>query len=454
MELLLGRVLAAIAAGSALAGSGCTTRQVTDEDGGQEGSDTGESAPTTGASDASDGEGPVTLSTGGPDPSTGTATTVSTSEGGGTTTDIVKYDLGPLPDQGDFPSMPPPECIDPAPPDFVCDVGVSPENILVYRCMDVPPGGCEAVDDVGVLRDAWQCAATCEGGFVDVACGPDPGELDACCYWLVWEEGHLCPGRPFVVDEEARLAPTQVRGDWRARIAPEVSGLDARMRATLAAGWLEHARYEHASVASFARFVLQLLAVGAPARLVASAQTAMREELQHARTFYAFASAYAGRDLGPGPLPIEGCLSVTDLRRVTLATVGEGCIAETISALQIAFAAERARNPAVRRALRSIAEEELRHAELAWAFVRWALERGDAALRRDVARTFRDAAAYVPAGPDDEGGATLVDHGLLPRTVRLELAARALDGVIGPAMGALLAASVRAEVGVGSRTNA
>src|SRR6185437_10815965 len=105
-------------------------------------------------------------------------------------------------------------------------------------------------------------------------------------------------GRPFLVEERARVAPaertTGMRG-WGAPevVAPRVDGLDALdagARASLAETWTVLALLEHASVASFARVSLQLLAVGAPGDLVGATHQAALDEIRHARLCFALAS--------------------------------------------------------------------------------------------------------------------------------------------------------------------
>jgi hypothetical protein len=55
--------------------------------------------------------------------------------------------------------------------------------------------------------------------------------------------------------------------------------------------------------------------------------------------------------------------------------IGEGCFGETSAALQALEAAATASDPVIRDAYARIAVDEERHAELAFHFVRWALER-------------------------------------------------------------------------------
>ncbi|MEJ1962182.1 MAG: hypothetical protein WDO56_11820 [Gammaproteobacteria bacterium] len=132
---------------------------------------------------------------------------------------------------------------------------------------------------------------------------------------------------------------------------------------------------EHASVASFARFVLDLLAVAAPPAMLSDAIRAMEDEVQHARLCFAQARRFNGHPAGPGRLDLTAMSNVSgDETAVLLAAITEGCIGETISARVAAVAAESAADEAVRAALSRIADDEERHAELAWRFVRWMLE--------------------------------------------------------------------------------
>ena len=86
-------------------------------------------------------------------------------------------------------------------------------------------------------------------------------------------------GRPFLVSGEARVAPTSASTTWGKGELPNVSGLTAAARQQLGAAWTRVAQMEHASVAAFARFALELMALGAPAELLRSTQGAMADEI-------------------------------------------------------------------------------------------------------------------------------------------------------------------------------
>jgi hypothetical protein len=201
---------------------------------------------------------------------------------------------------------------------------------------------------------------------------------------------------------------------------------------------------EHASVAAFARFALQLLSLGAPADLVAAAATAMQDEIRHAQDCFRLARRHSDAELGPGPLPVAGALEPTELGEVVLGTVLEGCIGETLAALEAAEALRHCEDPEAQLVLERIAAEETRHAELAWQFVAWALntasEQTAAELRRRVRELFaRELAAE--RGGDAIGGfdRQLARHGVLSLPVRQALRRRALCEVVEPCAQALLA---------------
>ncbi|MCB9795549.1 MAG: hypothetical protein H6741_22835 [Alphaproteobacteria bacterium] len=220
-----------------------------------------------------------------------------------------------------------------------------------------------------------------------------------------------------------------------------VEALDPGLRERLTQRWAEAALDEHASIASFSRFSLHLQAVGAPPELLAEAHRAALDELEHARLCFTLASVYAGEPLGPGPLDLDGdLLGPLTLPAITAAAVIEGCVGETVAALEAAAAAEGAEPEAVRGALATIAADEARHAQLAWRFLRWALEVGGPEVEA-AARGAFDAALGTPPGPEpveDPQDAALLAFGKLGARARYRVRREAAEQVLPPAIGALL----------------
>jgi hypothetical protein len=138
---------------------------------------------------------------------------------------------------------------------------------------------------------------------------------------------------------------------------------------------------EHASIAAFGRFALELVALGAPSWALGETALAMGDETAHAEMAFALASAYAGHDVGPAPLPIDGALGEVNERSVFATLVREGCIGETLAAVLAAHALEEATDTAVRDVLVRIVADETRHAALAWRVAMWLVARGDDAFR-------------------------------------------------------------------------
>ncbi len=286
----------------------------------------------------------------------------------------------------------------------------------------------------GFLTACTTPADVCDG---DGSCANPPCSFDG----AKWDCSNAACGRPFLVDAQALTAPTAPRDDWRGLLAaprPVAPELAAR----LAAYWTEIGRLEHASVAAFAQFVLQLLAVGAPPELVLGAQQALADEVEHARLAFGLASLYLGTGVGPGALMTTGAGAATDLPALVDAVIREACLGETLAAFEAREAAERAEDPAVQAALRKIAGDEQRHAELGWRFVQWALSGADATAQARARATFAAALAEARQGAARDAAEAaapeLHAHGVIDAPLRAQIWTRGLAEVIEPCAAALL----------------
>lgn len=292
----------------------------------------------------------------------------------------------------------------------------------------------------GLIWDKIDNSGCCESQLAKVLCGPTSSKGGQCCYEVDAYICDYCEGRPFVVGASARVAGVAPRGDWKGELLPDVAGLDHAARAALADAWTASALDEHASVASFARFVLELLSVGAPADIVSATQRALGDEIRHAQRCFALASAYAGHDVGPGPLAIDGAMGRAGLAEIAAATVREGCAGESIAAFEAATARDIATDPAVRAALDEIAQDEAAHAALAFRFVAWAVRQGGAEVRDAVRFELRAMRAPAISERQHEADeAALRAHGRLSAADRRALAERCFAEVIMPCAAALLA---------------
>jgi len=312
-----------------------------------------------------------------------------------------------------------------------CDSDSKGDWESTEACVWVPDDGvCPSASDVD--QDAMFHSAYCDievrsvdgAGTLTVVDSTDTDDLEGCCYPVTARnlEPDCIVGRPFVDDCDAIVAPVVDGHGWSGPLdgAPDVE------RARI---WLDMARGEHASIAAFARLTLQLMALGAPADLLADVQQAALDEVEHAEIAFSLASRFAGRPLRPGAFPLGDTLNLqADPADLAEAAVREGCLAETVGAFLAREAASQATLDVERAALVRITEDETQHAALSWRLVAWLLEIGGEAVRDRV-----EAAFAEPFGVSDPFGTA---DELLCRRVHRD--------VIQPAYRALMARSVAA----------
>jgi hypothetical protein len=310
--------------------------------------------------------------------------------------------------------------------DFTVRLPPTPEGI----CIPCISSSCAEELVFDAFPDCQACQCT-----IDWVCSVEmPDESGDCIHEFdvdVWCDGG--EGRPFLVDGETRVAPVAARSDWLCRV-PELE-VEASLRARVIAGWLDRAAMEHASVAAFARFTLQLLGLGAPAELVEAAQLASLDEARHARLCYAIASQIAGQEFGPGKLALAGIDLEIDPARVAWESIVEGCIGETIAAAKMRQLALEAESEPLAALLAGIAEDEATHAALAWRALSWMLQTFEI---HDVVRSaFATALAQMEPGvrPSVEPVSRL---GVLDEATSEWLTRAVLRDVIAPAAAALL----------------
>lgn len=311
-------------------------------------------------------------------------------------------------------------------------------------CLPVEEGAteCPSQEEASDLLVGSSCSTRTES--VD-----GPGELragdadtgiagDRCCYPVtqVDLDNGCVVGRPYYEAGALVTAEACEGTGWAGGRRPDTSRLTPAERTLLADAWTRDALVEHASVAAFARFALELLAVGAPAELVDAAHAAARDEVRHARLAFALAEGYAGAPVAPGGFPFaDGVRVETDLAALAAATAREGCVGETVVALLAAEALAATDDPAVRETLAVVAADETRHAELAWRTVRWMVEVGGAPVRDAVAAVFEDVARNGVTPPEVTFGASdavLAAHGRIRAEAMRAMVARALEEVVVP----------------------
>lgn len=181
-------------------------------------------------------------------------------------------------------------------------------------------------------------------------------------------------GRPLYVEGVARLAPPVSGREW-SDVGASVD-LDEATRATWRARLERTALEEHASVPAFARTICQLVALGAPAWLVEKTQRALADEIVHAKRSFEWVERLGGRAVSPGFFPEAVASFAGDsIDAVATALVRDafrgGCVGETLAAHEAAELATFAPTSELRVFFETIAEDEARHAALAFETTRW-----------------------------------------------------------------------------------
>ncbi|HVG59120.1 MAG TPA: ferritin-like domain-containing protein [Hyalangium sp.] len=147
------------------------------------------------------------------------------------------------------------------------------------------------------------------------------------------------------------------------------------------------AHLEAASIKAFLRLREELALHGAAVALQDAALVSALEEVLHTDV-----STRLARRFGATPRrPEVAELPLRSLFEVALDNAVEGCVRETFGALVGHYQALHARDPEVREAMTRIADDETRHAELAWAIDRWAREQLPAAERDALREAQREA---------------------------------------------------------------
>lgn len=317
----------------------------------------------------------------------------------------------------------------------ICDMPVgSPTEYLA----------CIKPDSTGSCPDIANAAGPIQASFDGCTClksvekgpSPDPSGNGYCCYGTIVE--FVCVvGRALPSEHGPLVAPIDnaKRGWSEENLVPCVDELSAHDREIIAERWIRDGLFEHASIASFSRLALALLATSADAELVRAAHEAALDEVRHAKLSLSLAAAYRGEAVAPRALPLPDVLPLgADLTELAVASVIEGAVGETIAAVLAAEQAAVAQDPAVRRVLLGIADDESRHAQLAFQVIAFAIAAGGDPVRQAVEQAFREASSRLPEPPADVALANNVaqTHGFVASNDARAAFIRAMDDIVLP----------------------
>lgn len=252
-------------------------------------------------------------------------------------------------------------------------------------------------------------------------------------------------GRALRVRRRVRLADRAVGDGWACDATALATVRVPDTDVAVGERWLAVARAEHASIAAFGQLGLHLATLGAPARLLAATHRAALDEIDHAERCFAIARKLSGVAHTAGPIRALGRRTrAIDVATLAVESLCDGCVGEGVAADVAALGATTATSPEIRTTLARIAEDERRHAALAWQLVAWCVQVGDEQVRRRLARSIDTLAERARhATPADTLAPEVLEaYGLVPASVVTVTAARRVAEVQAQAR-ALLAPGAR-----------
>ena len=268
-------------------------------------------------------------------------------------------------------------------------------------CGDIPPPttvtitsaqACQMIEETGVQTGSYgptcrqvcpssQPGCTLPASYVSQAQALNPGAGASPS-----DDGGLlaltCPTSP------ATMTVTCTSGGCTGRLTEGYGAPEGAERLT------NMAYLEAVSVHAFERLERELGAHGAPPSLLREAQRARRDEVRHTAMTARLARERGGSPRLPeAPAPFRA----RTLLEMAIENAVEGCVRETYGAVQGLVEAQISRDRGIRRAMKSIAADECRHAELAWAVHAWAMPRLSESGRLQVERAMKDAITEIAA---------------------------------------------------------
>eukprot|EP01083_Nonionella_stella_P020140 55827_1 len=172
--------------------------------------------------------------------------------------------------------------------------------------------------------------------------------------------------------------------EWKAFI--EVTKANDSMNMAMVSHWKRQALSEHTSIATFAKFSLELMSIGAPLWLMELSNQAALDEIKHAQISFDVANMYLG---GPQCIvssifPQHEIQMDADWNVISKDAAIGGCIGETVAAFRMVEKAQYGN--VIDGYLYEMAEDEIKHAALAWITVKWMMDNAPNGIDLDVAR--------------------------------------------------------------------
>lgn len=215
-------------------------------------------------------------------------------------------------------------------------------------------------------------------------------------------------------------------------------------RARLGRTWMTRSQAEYLAISTFAILSVDLTAAGAPADMLSLCHRAAIDEVRHAELCIRAASLYTGKQ----ELPVPGMSNLPNdakkpkLHQALANTLLVSCISETYATTILAETRDRTTDPCIHEVLTAIYSDEIMHARMGWAYLRYCLDKDPDGVRQAAAEMIQIGVAGVarvvetPRRNDPMSDAMRAHGTMLPAEERI-IFAKCIDEVIAPGFEAM-----------------
>jgi len=206
---------------------------------------------------------------------------------------------------------------------------------------------------------------------------PVSGRYVACDAFVI--EPMIVYGRP-ILDNHSIILSDVVQQDEASEwcgyplsktLKQSIHNFDESEKDRFSKHWIDVAKHEHSSIASFARVTLELMHYGAPISILRDVQSAMMDETKHAQIALSLASHAMNQNLTFGNMGNLRTNMIRDIDTFLRDNYNDACMGEAESARQLFQEAKVTNVDGFDELLFEIATDEARHADLGHDIDAW-----------------------------------------------------------------------------------
>ncbi len=224
-------------------------------------------------------------------------------------------------------------------------------------------------------------------------------------------------GEPLARQHDRLMCDNALEIPWDQSTAGELSD---EHRARVARVWRARTRAEYLAVSTFEYLSVDMVAAGAPPDILSFCHQAAIDEIRHTEMCLRMTQIYEGETVTPAP-DLSGMANDPELPKLHQAITNSmllNCVVETFACTILAIVLEQTTDPTANAVYKRILSDEIGHARLGWAFLRWGIDTGgDSVIKAcsdKVDFVVKSAANVVDAPrPKEEIPDVLRAHGMM-----------------------------------------